>query len=130
MIIRLYKDRFLVTREFVFLWIKNSFSGLPSLELVILWSKSKVLNWIRKCVFRFSIQNQGQSWIRKCVFRSSVQTHKGPELNSQVCIPVFSSNPRLVWERYCLCTVQVWLIQTGRHCPTAIVKRPMSCAVL
>jgi len=26
--------------------------------------------------------------------------------------------------------VQVWLIQTGRRYPTAIVKRPMSCAVL
>jgi len=64
------------------------------------------------------------------VFRSSVQNHKRARTEFARCIPVFSSNPGLVWERYCLCTVQVWLIQTGRRYPTAIVKRPMSCTVL
>ena len=107
------KADFWSSNQFAFLWTENSFFGLPCLEFVILWSKTgSACAWsggrLRLWGTRGISLTKGASHF----IVQETSTGSSSRRNS------FSSDyKRLVRERCCPFTAQIWLVQIGRPLP-------------
>jgi len=106
------KADFWSSNQFAFLWIKNSFSGLPCLEFVILRSKTgPAWYWIGKV--------NSMKFVTYKPPQRSLSLHSSRDQNriSSRRYLLSSNYKRLVREKCCPSTAQIWLVQIGRPLP-------------
>ena len=117
------KPDFRSSNQFDFLWIEDSFSGLPCLELVILWSKTGSAHSARCRGLSRRTGTVDESSIPPMALRPELEVRVGGA-RSPVTINGLSRGDAVTPQR------KFGKSKLAACCPTDMVKRPMPCSVL